>query len=690
MAADSPLSIPPIFLARWRSGRYVGEARPTCRVELRRGRFNRRYAPWPGKAFGQVGSRPLGADQWQAFWEPSEPYSDLPNVEQFDIEQSLDNNGIATATITMTNQSFVELAGPLGAYHVIQKGIYAPLYGYGHPGRPAPTEQQNAWFQRLNSKAQVTIHEGYGDSQIKSFTGLIDDLDVTSIPGAVQIVVRDFGQVLADSTFFGWNMDPTLRDPITFVPAPGARESKVGGSARASSYDSAHPPRFVLDAEGDTYWRSDGVGEPSVTEWVQIALPAGKYHRFYLHPQYDNMEMYVSLYVRHRGAKIPRHSLWDGAPIGDDDLAIDNVHGGIPEGFLKAGLGEVPGENGGHPYIKVYPSINDKGRYFNLPGTFDLGAGSVLRISFRNLGESTSSGTPKKRVYRAGAKRLIAMKIETPPPATKKRVDRRHVYVSDVSDIVRVCCRWAGFKDWNIEDTGVNIDKPYTVNKADKFVDIIAKVKEATGYVFFMGPPTSVASSIGTPTFRQAQVFQAPRDQSEQVRGDDILTGVTQRWTDEPLRYIIRVRGSQPKSKTAGDTLGGDKVRRFMFTYRPPWSNRMGGVLRHLTYPNAALDSKIECEIAAYLIALQIALANATAMFSMPGTPHVGPDELVAVRDSNTGSNMRVYIASVRRTLRLGEQPAYDSEYGGAIPDTPDMLQIALAYLNAIARRTAP
>jgi hypothetical protein len=682
-----------LFLGRWASGQHVGAAKPTSRVQIRRGRFNRRYAPWAGEQFGRIAGRSEYAPQWQAFWTPGEPYAELPNHDSIEITQSFDNNGVATATVTMDNLAFVELTGPAGAYHLRRKGLYAPLFGYTAPGRRGIAGvTQNEWFQRLNSKAQITVWEGYGDAIVKSFTGLIDDLDVTAKPGQVVITARDYGQVLTDERFFGWVMDRDLRDPITFYPTAGVGE-KVGGGPEASSSLTGYPPRFVLDQDGDTFWLSDGQGDPAFTEWVQIHLPAGRYSEFYMHPQFDGMEVFVSLYARHRGAVIPRHCYRDGVMLESEDLAVDHVHGGIPEGFVRGGLGAVPGENGGEPYIRHIPVANAVGRRVSLGATYELGADSVLRLSFRNLAASTTFRPPYRTRYRAGLKRLTAFRTSSIEQDAKKASTRRYVLVDDASDIVRVCLRWAGFKEWEVEQTGVQIAEPYVVEKSVTLMDAINKVKELTGFAFFMAGPDDDDLSLGIPVFRKARIYSPIQQGVPEVRDTSVLTDLKQKFSDEPLRYIIRVRGAQVPTvgkqqiPKGGMLLGGDKVKRFMYVYRPPWEDRMGGVIRHVTQYDATLQSRVECEIGAYLLAANIALANATAQFSVPGTPHIGLDQMVSVIDAGTGHNARVYIATLRRTLQRGEHASYQADFGGAIPDTPDVREVVSRLNDALGRR---
>lgn len=677
------------FREAFHSRGQVGQRRPTADVRIRRGRFVRAYAPWDGDSFGEVGGRPADADQWQATWTPTEAYVDLPNWLEFTLEGGFDTRGVETCTIEMDNVAYVELTGTAGAYHLIEKGYYAPIYGYDQPGRPASTKAQNDWFERLNSAAQITIREGYGSETDYTFTGMIDDVEESDKPNKIRLVCRNFAAPLTDQKTFGDVKDRKLRDPIIFAPAGKKEdEERVGGGAKASSESSGYPARFVLDTDSSTYWRSAGNGVREITEWVQIRLPTGTYKRFYIYPYYDNMEMWVSLYLRPRGRETaPTFCKMDGKNLDDEFIAADGYEIGpnalIPYGFMKLGLGSVPGGNGGHPFIIHKERVPNRGHFVDLPGEIALGADSVLRVSFRHLGVSTVSAHDHRTTYRAGVRRLIAMRRKK----TGKTKGPPFIYIRDVSEIVKVVCRWAGFKDLSrIEICGVTMKKPMVVNKANSLRDIIAKVEEQTGYVFRIDPPTD-DSSIGVPVFTTNNAFSSGgRNDMETLRSSEALFQMTRSWKSQPLRYIIRVRGAIANKKQGGLFLGGDRVRRHMYVLRPPWARRMGGVIRHLTWYKPELETRVECMVAAYLIALNIALANATAIAEGPGAPHLSIGDVVQAHDQDNGIVQTLYITNHSRTFRRGAEPSYRSQVGGPMMDTPDIFNLSLRYLGELAQ----
>jgi hypothetical protein len=53
-----------------------------------------------------------------------------------------------------------------------------------------------------------------------------------------------------------------------------------------------------------------------------------------------------------------------------------------------------------------------------------------------------------------------------------------------------------------------------------------------------------------------------------------LLTGIDVKQTDEPLAYIIRVRG---RESADGQRSAAAAPKRIMFTYRPPWTRLTDG-----------------------------------------------------------------------------------------------------------------
>src|SRR5213078_5347954 len=147
---------------------------------------------------------------------------------------------------------------------------------------------------------------------------------------------------------------------------------------------------------------------------------------------------------------------------------------------------------------------------------------------------------------------------------------RKHsVIIDDLSDIVVYACRWAGFtrEACRIQKVGVPLREPVQFGRSEFLWDLIKKVQDVTGYTFWLQPP-SAAFPMGRPTFRRSNAAYVP-DPTEELRDDQLLTGLDWQYTDDALAAIIRVRGKD--NDDVGRTLGGDKLKRVMAVYRPPW-----------------------------------------------------------------------------------------------------------------------
>lgn len=689
------------FLDRWRSRKHAGAAKPNCEVTVRRVTIDHRYDDWDGEQFGEISGKP-GAKPWQGFLRALEAWRPLPNILNARIEQSFDGNGIAVATLTLDNIYYKPETGPLGVYHVIEKGWFSPLRSFVVPGRPPSEQTETDWFEVFYQACQVTVYMNYGvdgAADSKPFTGLVDSVDLESKPGQIVISLRDFGQILVDEHFFGWAKDRNIKDPIIFVPRNVAENiTAEAGGARASSADAGFPAKNILDRDGRTYWRSDPRENPNNVEWTEVSLPAGRYRSIYLHPKYDNQTIYIGFYLRPRGKNQRRYCTFTPSGIaGEQDITPDQmvVHGYIDSGLndpaqvpygwwqpdVSKQVPESSGEfaDGGWPYVKRLYQMRARGRYISLGGELECGENTLLRIGVASLGRVDEGGQSK---YYGGIRRLAGMRRTLTAEARKER----WVVVDDVSDIVKVVLRWSGFKDWDIESAGANIKERYVCDKSKSFMDVINEVKELLGYVFFIGEPVQDDDlSMGIPTFRQNRIFGDPGAEYTELRDQDLLTGFRPRYTKDPLRTVIRVRGKPLPREDGGRTLGDDETFRAMFVYWPPWRNRLSGVIKHLTHYDPKFETHADCEFAAYLIALQIGLASFTGQCSLPGTPHIGLDQLVAIRDRPTGTTQRLYVSNRLLDFQAGENAHWTSELGGGVPDTPDCLQVALDYLAASA-----
>lgn len=657
----------------WASGEHVGDARPVQRIDVRLGHFVHGYFPWDAPIdgadiYGESPRRP-----WQAVWTPRSDWRVLPGDESCDIEQDFDSQGIAVATISISTDVLTPVVGPNGAYHLIERGALSPFRGspFDLPTRdPKYDVAPNDWYGYLTKNAQIKVWQGYGDDLEPTFTGMVDDVDVTSHPDHISLTARDFGQVLTDERVFGWVKSKQVPEPTIFRTTGKSKKDKgVGYDASASSHRAGYLPRFVVDDSSDSRWLSANHSTEDVTEWVQIRLPKGRYDSFAIHNAYPGMEVYVGVYARSDGLGAASCRL-DGAAIAD--------------GWVEAGNGNVPGTEGGWPYLRRWGTMSDQGNAHKLKHSLEVGDGSVLRVGFRNLYRIDAG------VYRAGVARLAAIKRAPIFTATKLGNRRKRIECEDVADVVKVVLRWAGFKEWRVAQTGAEIKGDWPFNRANSLREVIAKCEEITGYIFYMDPPTADDGSLGVPVFEPNYAIKNQAPQAV-LTDDDLLTGLQAKASDEPLSSIIRIRGKGAKT---GFTLGVDQVKKVMAVYRPPWARnkRLAGVIRHFiadseTIPALKrLTSNDECMVMAQLVALQMALQAYTGEVELPGHPGLNLNRQVQVFDRGSGLNTRLYIARRTSSFQTGENAAFKTTLGGALIDETDV-QLVIRELQATLRR---
>lgn len=682
------------FRRAWRSAKYVGGSRPKQRVYIRNGHFKHGYKPWTGHDVHAAMPGRSETEPWQATWHPDEDWREVPNVGSVDFDQDFTNNGITNCTIKVDNVIYEEDTGLGGPFHRILRGFLAPTRGFAAKTRPKPTVAQNEWFRYLDRCNQIRVDQGYGSEIVETFTGLTDVIDLRSKPDEITITARDFGQTLTDQLNLGRARDkalggsPTVFAPLKewdrpFSPKHKNEAAVLKGHAQhndCSSYHKAHPPTFVTHrhfTDSEDFWQSAYKPGPSIgshgslnTEWVQIHLPAGRYRSFYIDPAYGGMECWLSIYARKKNIKTDTKT-----------CKVDGER--IPDGWIDLGRGTVPGDtDGGEPWIRHWGRLGLQDREYDFHGhEIELGDDSLLRVSFRNLREIRHRGQPR---WVAGVRSLFGVRQLKHPHKRPKHSKQGHqddvIYVKDVSDMVKVALRWAGFKEWNIESTGVTLPTRLTFHNGDTLMDIIGKARELTNYAFFMGDPSGNTGeySIGVPTFRQARIVTT-QTRVEEVRGRDLLTGIQAKWDRAPLRDPIYVRGHAAKKGWRkggkGRGYGEDHTQRVQALYRPPWhdSERTGGLLRHIVKRYEHLTSERQCKVAARMIALNCALASATAIIEIPANPGIELDSYVGVIDLGTGTNTRIYVSNRSSRFTAGEKASWTMSLGGALVDAPDV-----------------
>lgn len=676
--------IPTTLRNRWRSGRHVGNAKPAQIVEVQAGYMNRLYQTYEHldgskPKFGFIQGSDHNDRPWQAEWVPTGPWITVPNVASVDLGEQFDENGVAdpeVATVVVENVVFKQVAGVGGIFHQIKRGYMAPLYGWRAPKRPTDSDANatNEWWNVLNGSYRIRITQGYGDSVVPVFIGLIDDTDTHSAPDQVTITARNFGVMLTDERVFGWNKAKEILSPVVFADRRQAHQTEHAGSnADASSTDPAHSYQNVLKFGSRQYWLSHGHDDPAHTEWVEIHLPKGRYSEFFLAPDYDEMNMYVSIFARSNGLGM--------------SCKIDGVN--VPDGWIDTGLGDVPGET--YPFVKESKNISKGGQIRQLPFTLDCGDGTVLRISFRNLGFSAGKGD-----YRARVSRLLGYRQKVSIESLRIK---HWVLVDDMADLVRWTLMWCGFHEWQVEDFGYSLKTPAVFHQGDFMIDIIRYATSQGNYVFYVDRPSSDPDSIGVPRFVQNRATAPPQQGIEEVRDTDLLTGVQTKFTKEPLAYIMRARG---RFKKGGVPLGEDREPRVQAMYFPPWSgahrnvttdeyqphypfpSRMAGLRKHWVHFDDGIRNETEALMFCILAAIQMGLAAFQGTIEIPGHPGIRLNEQTSVIDTPSGMNTRIWVGSRHTTFTQGESTEYKVTLQGAMIDTPDMLALAYDYLAVL------
>lgn len=734
---------------------YIGAATPVQVVKIRQGRFTRYSTDNPGFAGPRTnpsgaghqhwneGEYPCGARvgsnegphanlnwnyPWQALWlpDPARPYVDIPNVLSVKQDKKKDIGGVGTATIEIDNITYPVQAG---GFHQRERGTMSPLRGYTAPGKePVKGEwgeviPTNEWSGRFAYVSQVTIYQGYGTSLAKTFTGLVEEVDITSHPDKIILTVRDFGQIFTEEHFFDWAIDPLIKKKVVFTDEEEANtKKKVGYNAHSSDEDTPeHPASKVLRTDPaiapDASWQTNTVHSAEQTEYVEIALPEGAYSFADIHVQWGGMEAYFSLRAANKASGLAPYRVLasggaEGVPMTKANKWLDK-NGWVD--LTKAEGQIVPGVNGGVSYMRVYESYPSGPQRTPLdpaypatessPVTYHVGPNSVLRISFRKLHKVEAGEN-----FRAGVQEMHGL-VELLEEAGSLP-GTEWVTVKDVSDIVRIICQWAGFKEWDIQDTGSKLVHRIITDPTKAYADIIKQVAEGVGFEFFMADPSpdgspvdSLGGSLGIPTFRKSQVVltaeekaimeaeyaaktvsnwsgrKVQRDPLPVITDRSLLTNVNLKENNEPLAYTIRVFGktqSQPGSKASGGV-------RLEYTFRPPWAgdptikyadSRLAGLLKLTIHTDPLFSTPELVRNAAWEIALQEALASIEATIEFPAFPGLDLDDHAVLLDLGTGVSTRMAVWGRSSTFTDGEKRKWSMQLTGPLIDVPDIIDM--------------
>jgi hypothetical protein len=675
------------FRERWLNvERQIGDSAPVGLVEVRKGRLVHRQHPYPGLGYPTFGEYAgvLGIGFWYADWEVDGDWMTLDAVQNIKLEQDFTNNGIQTCTITMDNKVWTPTNSAAGyLYHIAQSGYYSPMRGFRGPKRPNAGISKTPFFNMLPN-AQIRVKQGYGEDELVcTFLGLIDDVETDSSPNTVQITARDFGGVLVDEKFFGWAKEKILPSPLTFAPRGQAEGNRlVGGGAVASNTQAGLDPAFVVTPDEPFGWASQPVGTPDDTQWIEIHVPAGKYSQLYVRFPYDGMHTYIGIKPTAppppQGQSGITFAKFDGAEM---SLTWD--------GWWNPNGVDVPGAEGGWPYFKeIKRTKSGKGYYISLGGEFETGDNTIIRMGFRNL---VQTDQPIENGITFGATYQAAMTLFQVNLRWYKQdaVQGKYIILDDVCDIVRCVLRWAGFKAWEVEDSGVLPLSPIVCDDSKSFMDLIQLVSQQTGFNFFMGEVQDPEDplDIGYPIFRNTRVLENRTGKTEFIDDRLLLTDAKVKVSNENDHCIIRCRG---QAVNDGVGIDGDKVHRVMFAYIPSWAGeqaaKQAGVLKPLTHADQFYTTVDDCMFGCYLIAIQIALLKWTVILDLPCNPGIGLDTLQSVIERVQGLNSRVYVTNRSQEMQFGTSGYWTMELGGSLMDTPDMAGVIKDYDQAIAR----
>lgn len=691
-------SVPALLEQRWQTGVLVGDAAHAGLVRIREGYIDHRYqnpdmlATTPGPVEQRFPTIWKGnnVQPWQGQLVWTGDWISLPNTQSADFTRSFANGastgGGATGsplTVVIDNIAFNEQTGLAGVYHSIDRGWFSPTRGVRVNARPS-LWAANEFANVFNGGYLVELWEGYGvDADVvptldeatqlwsapaasRTWLGWIDSCDLESHPDHVTLTCRDATILLTDQRVMGQNKAREIQSPITFADRRRTLgETKEFGNIVVSS------GTFRSDEQLGAVWLSAQRDDPAHTEWIEIHLPAGHYESFYTDFPFDGETMWVSL----------------KAAGGNSRMDTDTP---VADGWVDLGLGSVPAD--GEPYIFThantwaYPS-----RRWSLGGhVWDLGAGSILRISFTALARNPDNGS-----YQAGTNSLYAFRYGTNPQQTAGVKAKGWILVEDAADVVRMVLLWAGFHEMDVENFGWTLEAPMVFAQDSFFIDVIDQILAQGNYLFFIDAPTDHDMSIGVPVFRPQSATDPPREGMLQVQDRQLLEALTTTTDKSNLPYVMRYRGAV---SATGHTLFADLVKRYMGTYWPPWSGhdytnlqgrnfvggypqeRLGGVRRQFSQTDSSLKSTAECLFACILAAIQYLLAAVTGTFQTPGLPGVGPNQQVSVTDQGTGTNSRLWVASVDSRHTFGPGGSWHMIVIGSILDTEDMNLIAEDY----------
>jgi hypothetical protein len=235
---------PPTALARWLTGELVGDAKHALVVRVRPGYVKRDYVSTHRLDTGEeLLMQTIVASEhqyppWVGTWTPVGPWRTLPHIQNSKWGRSFDQNGSSTLTVLMDNLVFQNEEGIAGIFHDIKRGYFSPSRGVVLASRPSLWDD-TGWTNALNGGYQIEIWEGYGQGDevtplpepdpvtnscappggaiSRTWTGVIEQVDLTSHPDHITLTARDFGVLFTDQRLQGDNKASEIVAPTTFA-----------------------------------------------------------------------------------------------------------------------------------------------------------------------------------------------------------------------------------------------------------------------------------------------------------------------------------------------------------------------------------------------------------------------------------------------------------------------------------------
>lgn len=646
------------FLEKWRGGRQLGGDAPRCVVQIRRGSWRRAYRAWDGADIEAIipgEPAPIIVDYSNGTDTAIPDDTTSGAVFTFDVAETVEVEEFGFyITHTFVGDLIIKITPPDAVTRILveNNGGSATNFGRGSGSRR----------MKLRDDAEDSVTELDPDDAPWAGTTWrpVDSLSSIGIqdPGEWTIEVEDVAA--QDQGTVRWiGMDLVVADSLGYW-YPVFTETT----------DWEQLPN-VASVEITNDFSQRGLAVATIVmenvEYVTSSGPGGDYHaieRGYFAPTrgYDPGDWRAPAGVD--------ANAWTGKI---DEMAEIRIWQGFGTPELDEGAMPLDGgTNGAWVFRGLVDDVDLTAQPVNI--SLVVRAGTILTDS-RVFGWNKSRQLDDPITF-MDAEEAAEEAAEAASLGIPMKHGEETIQVLDVSEMVKIVLRWAGFQEWDVEEAGVSLAGRFVVNRSNYLIDVITAACEQTGFVFFLADPSD-GDSQGVPTFRRdATVIREPAAIAAEVKDTDLITDHRAKLSSTPRGYIIRVRGKT--SRVYGEPLGGDSVERVMFVYRPPWTedNHMAGIIKHVTHTDFKLRHTVACRAGCYLIAIAEALEAVTSVVELPANPIVELDDQVGILDTATGVNSRLWVASRTSSFVAGERVSWTMTLTGALIDSPYLVEI--------------